>query len=337
MTFRDREKQRYAGIKHRLFSPAACEPGAYNGRLRDFCLAAGHSAENLFAAFRDDAIAYFRERGISWHDGLATKAGASDLPSNHLCCSQCACVNSMWPLTRDAHTLACVFGPFLPGIECVLPIYCDGPLSADGRRPFMAFEWIGTRNYLCEVGNRRRGANATSADFAFRFRRRDGAVQLVLGQWKYTEYYTTKAPSQINQTQLRVYREAFEHWKAGQPGLPRYEAFFVEPFYQLMRLTLLAQQMERACASEQGEMGADIVSVVLVVPEANREYAESFTAPALREYGNTVPAAWTRIASEKRLAVIPTESLLETIDRVAPSNLRPWSDYLMLRYGWWQP
>ncbi|MBU0492956.1 MAG: hypothetical protein KKA73_31140 [Chloroflexi bacterium] len=337
MTFRDNEKKRYQTLKPRLFSPAANEPGTYNHIPRDFCLADDHAAENLHASFREDAIAYFSQRGISWHDGSPDERGhARGLPSNHLCCSQCACVNALWPLTRQPHALANVFRPFFPDLAEALPFAADDPLP-DGTQPLLAFEWIGQvgTNYLGEVGHRSRGANATSADFAFRFRRYDGRIQLVLGEWKYTEHYHIHEPNP-KPTQLRVYRDAFERWQAQQPDLPEYHLLFVEPFYQLMRLTLLAQAMEQARIDGAGEMGTDVVSALVVAPRANRDYTERFTVPAFARYGRTVGAAWAHLAPPGRFAYLPTESLLTVIDQVAPEPLGGWRDYLLTRYGWWR-
>ena len=335
MTFRDTEKKRYETLKLNLFSPEACKPGTYRKIPRSFCLADDHSAENLYASFREEAITYFRERHITWHDGLPDRYGnGRGLPSNHLCCSQSACVNCLWPLTRQPDVLTQVFRPFFPALAEALPFEADEPLS-DGTKPFLAFEWIGTQNYLGEVGNRSRGANATSADFAFRFRRYDGRIQLVLGEWKYTEYYPRKEPNP-NSTQLRVYRNAFDHWKTLRPELSDYRAFFVEPFYQLMRLTLLAQAMEQARLDGEGEMEADIVSVIVVVPKANRDYTERFTVPVFARYGRTVGSAWAYLAPADRFTSIAAESLLTVIEQVTPEPLHAWSDYLITRYGWWR-
>jgi hypothetical protein len=335
MTLRDTEKQRYETLKPHLFSKEAHSPGRYRRRPYAFCLADGHSAENLYSGFREDAIAYFRDRKISWHDGWPDAYGnGRGLPSNHLCCSQSACVNCLWPLAHHPNLLARVFRPFFPDLAEALPFAADA-LLPDGRRPFLAFEWIGTRNYLGEVGNRARGANATSADFAFRFRRYDGRVQLVLGEWKYTEHYSEREPNP-GPTRLRIYRDAFERWKEREPELPDYRSFFVEPFYQLMRLTLLAQEMERACLAGEGEMDAQVVSVIVVVPKANQDYTQQFTSPVFAQYGRTIGAAWTHLAPADRFLSLATESLLTVIEQVAPQALRPWSDYLLTRYGWWR-
>ncbi len=325
-SFRDMEKQRYAKIKADLVSLDAVQPGMYKGKPRAFCLPAAHAEENLHPLIHTDAIPYFADRHIRWHDGIG------EAPSNHLCSSQVACVNTLWPLTTNPDLLARVFHPFLPHIQDVLPFDADGHLP-NGNVPFLAFEWIGTQNYLGERSWGTRGANATSADFAFCFRRTDGRTQLVLGEWKYTERYSKQLPSPeaLNATRLSTYREAFARWQAQQPDLPPYEGFFVEPFYQLLRLTLQAQEMERL-----GELAADIVSVVHVAPRANQDFSHNITSLALRQYGSTVSEAWSGIAPRDRFVPIQTEHLLTAIEQVAPGTLEPWSRYLLQRYGWWR-
>ena len=85
----------------------------------------------------------------------------------------------------------------------------------------VAFEWIGERNYLGELrrgevapdDGRIRGANFTSLDFCVRFRRSDGRIQLVAGEWKYTEYYAKGVDLRYSRSRSRtdrldhIYRE----------------------------------------------------------------------------------------------------------------------------------
>ena len=135
-TFLDQEKQRQVANKDRLFSPEACRDGAFRTGRYPFCLHEDQAGENLHIALRDDAITYARDRGIPWHSGQGGK------PSNHLCSSQVACVNTLFPLTRHPAFLAAVFRPFLPQIAEILPFTADGQLP-DGQVPHLAFEWIG--------------------------------------------------------------------------------------------------------------------------------------------------------------------------------------------------
>ncbi len=341
MSFLDSEKQRQAKIRRKLFSPVAQIRGRIRDTEQEYALHDSQSHENLYRDFRDTAITYFRERQIPWHMATHNEDTGESLPSNHLCSSQVMCVNTLWPFVNDPELLRKVLGIYYPEMAEALEMTADGP-AMDGKLPFLSFEWIGEQNYLGEVGDRfrkggerQRGALATSADFAFRFRRNDGRIQLVLGEWKYTESYVMKAPDE-NATRQRVYSEAFEKWSQVCPNLPAYEHFFVEPFYQLMRMTLLAREMEYSKAKGEGEMDADIVTVLLVAPQANQDYHSRITSAGLAGYGRTVPEVWTNIVETGRFQYIPSESLLMAISAVGDEQYVRWSEYLLTRYGWWR-
>lgn len=332
-TFRDREKLRYERQKAELFSAEACAPGTYKKHLRPFCLADGYSQENLYTGHREQAIVYFQQRGIPWHDGIRSEGIHN--PSNHLCCSQSACVNALWPLTTEPVLLADAFRPFLPQIVKALPFDADSHLP-DGHHPYLAFEWIGTKNYLGERGSRLRGAMSTSADFAFRYQRDDGQIGLVLGEWKYTEDYRFAQPKSKKTlvNQQTIYAPHYNTWRVERPDLPPYSEFFVEPFYQLMRLTLLARAMEQAHKHDgTGEMEADHVTVVHIAPRANDEFASSVQSDTLKGLGGTPSAIWAYV-EPKHFVSIASEDLLRSLNDSAPTHLHDWGDYLLRRYGW---
>lgn len=343
-TFRDREKERYKRLKAGLFSSAAQKDGTYRGRSRNFCLADDRSAENLHITIREPAIEYFKVRNIPWHDGLKGRR----LPSNHLCCSQSCCINFLFPMATDSELIANVFRCFYPDLVEPLPIDKDLPLSG-GFFPYMTFEWIGSKNadgkyidYLTEHRNKRgqptRGANYTSADFTFRFARRDGKTHLVLGEWKYTEYYGSKdlgTPTDTDrkpEVRKRTYWPSFNRengvFKVREENL--YSALFFEPFYQLMRLQLLAQEMEL-----NHEMGADIVSVLHISPQVNREFRDIINSPGLanRFLNKGVMEVWRGLVSEDKFMSISVEDVLNGIVH-AGAGEQDWIAYLVKRYGW---
>lgn len=340
MTFRDREKARYADIKPSLFSEAAQSWGTYNGLPRPFCLANSHARENLYGSIREEGLRYFRERGIPWHDGLEHRC----VPSNHLCCSQSCCVNFLFPLVARPHILAQVFRHIYPDLEEPLPVTADRPLP-DGTSPFVAFEWIGSRDYLGEHegrrGSRTRGANYTSADFVFRFRQRDGRVHIILGEWKYTEeagstdYGAPKSPTDRKpDVRKRTYRHAFRRkdgvFKNQDQAL--YDSLFVGPFYQFMRLQLLAQEMEVG-----REMDADVVTVLVVCPEANREFRRvRFASPLLQCISSEQDTfgIWRALVPTDKFRPIATETLSRILALESVSEDPSWVDYLRLRYAW---
>ena len=332
MKFRDREKQRYLEIKPILFSAQAQSYGNYNDKPRSFCLADDCASENIFADFRTAAIRYFDARKITWHDGLEK----ARIPSNHLCCSQSCCVNFFFQMANDRALLEDVLRIFYPDLVEALPIYCDDPLP-DGSFPYVAFEWIGSLDFLQESkrkdAKRTRGKNFTSADFVFRFRRADGRVQLVLGEWKYTEEYgvSDKGIPARKANYIRAFNRRGGAF--AELGDDFYSALFYEPFYQLMRLQLMAQEME---SGEFGlEMDAEVVSVLHISPNVNSEFRNRTTSPYLKRRfkGQGPIEIWEDLDLAGRFLSIGVEDLMDAIVECDSAETR-WTEYLTTRYSW---
>lgn len=329
MTFGDREKRRLGPLKRRLFSERACRSGMYRGRRREFCLHEDFGAENLEAGIRDAALAYFEDREIPWHDGKGNG------PSNHLCCSQSCCVNFWFPFVKAPDQLGAVLRGFGYDVEEMLAIDGDCHLR-DGSRPFVAFEWIGQRNYLAELlrgevapdEGRTRGASFTSLDFCFRFRRSDGRTQIVGGEWKYTE--RSKGGdlrySRSKTDRLDIYREHLVKPDCQIRGGMPFQSLFFDPFYQLMRQQLLCTAMER-----NREMEADVVTLLHVAPRANRELMRRVTSEALEGVGSDIHAVWDALTLPGRFKGAATEDLLPLVCANAPTTRT--GEYLKLRYG----
>jgi hypothetical protein len=340
MTFRDREKARQIPLKKRLFSAPACRVGKYRGKTAyPFCLDAGFSSENLHETIRSGALQYFSERDIVWNDGFTTTK-SNDRPSNHLTCSQSLCVNTWFPYVSDPKRLRDVLFAMGYPAEEVLPVTGDRPL-ADGSYPFVAFEWIGKKNYLAELAHgkvaaddqRSRGQGFTSADFVIQFRRIDGRIHIVLGEWKYTESYSggrkRLSDSKAQTDRLgKIYDRLLSAADSPLHLLPPTQlgSLFFDPFDQMMRLQLLAHEMEKA-----REMDADIVTVLHVAPRGNRELMDRITSRDLRRYGTTIHTVWSNITECGKFKGYTVEDLLSIAMRHAPS--RPWAEWMGLRYG----
>jgi len=88
----------------------------------------------------------------------------------------------------------------------MLPVE-DGP---DGEAWFVGFEWTGRANYLNEwadgASSATRGANATSADAVVRFER-EGEIETLLIEWKYTEKYGAPLNADGNPTRVLRYSD----------------------------------------------------------------------------------------------------------------------------------
>lgn len=336
MTFRDREKERLIPLKPELFSAEACMDGEYNGTRYPFCLHEKFSDENIHPSIREDAIGYFSNRGISWHDGIAGEDGIR-LPSNHLCCSQSCCVNFLFPFAQSPEDLKQVLLELGYHVNEVLPISLDLPTEGGGHS-YVGFEWIGEKNYLHELSggrpaahdSRTRGSHFTSADFIIRFRQIDGRVRIILGEWKYTEFYpmeNDKRFSASDTDRLKIYGPFLEK-ASSQLKLNSISSgsLFFDPFDQLMRQQLLASEMEAA-----REMGADAVSLLHIAPAQNHDLIDRITSPELANYGDTIHEVWGNITVEDRFKGVHQEDFLEVVSVHAPGDA--WRDYMNLRYG----
>ncbi len=335
--FRDREKTRQTVLKtdRALFSEGAQEKGNYGTKYYPFCLGGSVPGENLYIGIREPAIEYFRDRGIPWHKGEQGQV-SQDLPSRHLCCSQSMCVNALFPLRDDPKTLATLLTKLGYPIRQPLPFNpSEGKFGEPG---YVAFEWIGLRNYLCERSkgsiapdlSRARGAGFTSADFAIRFERKDGQIQIILGEWKYTECYAEKSIQNSDSGTDRldlIYknpltsRDSPIKWNG--PGMA---ALFFDPFDQMMRLQLLARAMER-----NGELGATIVTVLHAAPSANHELMLHVTSPPLKTAGRDIHEVWAALVGLELFKGVHTEGIIGILTEQAVQ--REWADYLRVRYG----
>jgi hypothetical protein len=93
-------------------------------------------------------------------------------------------------------------------------------------------------------------------------------VQIVLVEWRYTERYSSKNIrfSGRKTDRLSIYEPHLSRADSSFAGSPASaEDLFFDPFDQFMRLHLLAAAMER-----EGEMDVEVVTVLHLVPGANR-------------------------------------------------------------------
>lgn len=262
----------------RAASPYVDKDGRAAGAPLPFCLPVARADHNLLPEVREPALALFRTLGIPWHAGIGRG------PTNHLLSSQVQCVNALGQMVRDPSRIVQALGDLL-GIDEVLQI-------EPGR--YLTFEYIGPADYFGEApnGRRVRGARCTSVDAAFLHRARDGVIELVLVEWKYTESYRARTPDPAKDAERRRrYGTALSAVDGPVRGdLLVFELLLDEPFYQLVRQQLLADALERHAAE-----GASRVRVVHVLPPENEQYQQSLTRPEHRALGSSVSQAWQRL------------------------------------------
>jgi len=321
-TFLERERTSQTVFKQSspYISESARADGFYLGKSRTFCLPTEYAEQNLFPEIQSPALAYFATHKIKWHQG------ENDKPNNHMCSSQVCCVNFLFPFSKNPEALAHVLRPIFP-IQAMLPI-------ENGQ--YVAFEWIGEKDYLCEKGAhsgpRTRGANCTSADSAVMFQRTDGRKQIVLIEWKYTESYgeSSLKISKSGRNRTSIYNHLFiDDCPIKKDLLPSFESLFYEPFYQFMRQQFLADKMEKA-----HELGADIVSVLHIAPAHNYDFRK-ITSPDLQELGDSATQVWKSLVKNPDSFIsIYTEQLFGNLSLKELPEMNTWVEYIQARYTW---
>ena len=180
---------------------------------------------------------------------------------------------------------------------------------------------------------RTRGANFTSADFSIRYLDSNDRIVIIIGEWKYTESYGkeykrfSKSKSKTDRYS-KVYAKFLNQPNCNIkiPNAATYDDLFYDPIDQLMRLQLLAQEMEY-----NKEMNADLVDVLLIVPEKNREFIDNVHSNNLKNIlGNNILNVWSGIVQNNKFKYVYSEDLLRNI--ISVINDKKISEYLSLRY-----
>ena len=213
------------------------------------------------------ALARFHQYGIVWHDGTPGAGLKGDTgPTTNLLSSQVQCVNSLLSLEQQPELLLKRLQTIEPSARTLVPIRHANHPEPEG---FVAFEWIGQKNYLGERvrGKRVRGAMVTSADALIVVERSDGRRTGILVEWKFTETATPIRPESERGTDRRViyraqYQAASSPFVTNRPSIDAY--FHLDTHYQLLRQSLLAHGMLQA-----GEHGIDRMIVLYLAPAAN--------------------------------------------------------------------
>lgn len=101
-------------------------------------------------------------------------------------------------------------------------------------------------------------------------------------------------------------------------------ALYFEPFYQMMRQTLLGWQI-----SKQGDHGCTSYRHVHVVPEQNAEFHRNITAPLLK--GANVTNAWLAVLKRPDfyISTTPANFMLPLLKE---RDTKALTDYLKWRY-----
>lgn len=309
--------------------------GAKSGKFfmtknRDFVLL--DSQKNIFAPIYKDVIEYFRNNDISWWGGKN--------PTGHVLSSQIACINHLFQIRNDKSAVMTVLKNVSSDFEDVFQINTDTDLPA-----YIQFEAVSDNDYLNE-GQPTRGTNCTSIDALIYAKHKNGKKWLIPIEWKYTEYYNNadksiedsnrKSPNyrKGNEAKGKERLERYCYHKNGSlidssgylKKMPVYRnsVYFFEPFYQLMRQTLWAEQMIKNKNKET--LKADNFVHLHIIPEKNSDLLKK----VYKCYGLDMEKTWRKlIKDQSKYLILSPESFLKGIDSKKYKDLLV---YLKTRY-----
>lgn len=239
-TYAEREKERQAGLiqaKDEVFYGAE-GGGLYDGKKSHEYILKDAKC-NFYAPIQAAACEYFAENGIKWWGGDGRQ------PTGDTVSSQVACLNHLFALRKDKDAVLDLVNGIRGEYEEVLPLACD----KEGG--YIAFEVVSDKDHLNEQGHTR-GEYCTSVDALLLAKRQDGKRILFRIEWKYTESYgnvdrsteVTKDGHDRGKVRLLRYTELINASRQLKT-LESYvgSVYYREPFYQMMRQTLWADQM----------------------------------------------------------------------------------------------
>lgn len=300
------------------------EKGLRHGHL----LAHGSEHENLYPGLRGEngALSFFADRKVKWHRSHRsgdTPGGQG--PTRNLASSQVACVNFLLPLRGIPGALTAVARAIDDDVEDIVPI------THEGRESPVEIEWIGLGHPLERDGPRTRGANVTSVD-AFMVVATSTGRRAYLMEWKYVEEYRVgddKGKGKSGETRRCRYEPLYDAGHSSFNGRIPMDDLLYEPFYQIMRLRLLADRM-----AKDKELGVSYAKVVVVVPKGNAAYRETITSPGLPDFGTVDEVVKAALKNPDRaFATISPEELLFAVERECGDSTSRWATYQRERYG----
>ncbi len=298
--------------------------GLYFNIPRQFVLK--EPTRNIFPAFRQQAISYFQENKIGFWRSGEKRPPKVNLPSGHMLSSQVSCVNHLFALYSSETMATAVLHGLDDSIVRAIRFFKD-PNDCG----FVSFEVIGLENYLRERSHTR-GANSTSIDAAMIGENKLGQRKIFLFEWKYVEEYRgqpSKLKGNSGNTRKSTYMPLLQaqdcplNFDFDNPNFLR--GLFYEPFYQMARQALLANEMVKNL-----DFGAKDYLHIHVIPNSNSELKDFNTSRNVFP-GKDLHSAWGLIlkANEKYKAIDPRE-LLNPV--VGFPEAKAIIDYLEKRY-----
>lgn len=213
---------------------------------------------NLWGGIRDDAITYFEKNDIEWHKDANGEPKKG--PEGHLLSSNIACVNHLFYLRQRKNLVTLV----LKNIDRRI---VNANIIDDGYVEFEIMEGKNNKNPLNEKSSeRKRGSKSTSIDALMVGEKDDGKNILFLIEWKYTEPATEEYKFISKNDYHKNYLDLLQEQNCPINSRENVKGLFFEPYYQLMRQTLLGWKMV-----ESAEYNCNEYIHLHIIPHGNKE------------------------------------------------------------------
>lgn len=331
---RDHHEMLLNDLHNIVFPDDVTGGGWYKGRSRSFCIARGKEEYNLYQGIRNEVKEFFKTEQIAFW-------GEQNNVSNHVLSSQVACLNHLFAVRKDksmTHEIAkSITGR--TDISEMLRLECD-------KNPqYISFEVVSAADHLNEKCSSR-GKYCTSIDAAMLALLNDGTKLLIMIEWKYTESYARNdksveldpnkpmQPEARGIERLKRYSDLITKSKflksCSDYSLSPYRnsIYFQEPYYQLMRQTLWAEQMINNKSSEN--IKADSFVHIHVVPSQNKELLNNGFSGKNEEDG--MKKSWeNQLLDRSVYRLVDPQLIVETIAK--DDKYGELVRYLRERYG----
>ncbi|MDR1073410.1 MAG: hypothetical protein LBL45_07025 [Treponema sp.] len=291
--------------------------GKFGSHEYDFVLVDGKN--NLFPPLLDEndvsikkntVIKYFAENNVAWWRG--------DEPTGHILSSQVACLNHLFYLRHDKDAVMQLLSSFSNDFVDVIEIETD-------KEPYgyIQFEAVSVGNNLNE-GIPTRGTNCTSVDAFIYAKHKNDEKWIIPIEWKYTEEYNSEDKSSGKSGAIRLERYIALINKSQQVNPEYWQWFFYEPFYQLMRQTLWAEQIIQKKTDEK--IKADNYMHLHIIPNENKDLLNRMYSCSKMNMEDT----WRKcIVNQDKYKIISPQDFLKNVSGEKYNELKK---YLSVRY-----
>lgn len=268
---------------------------------------------NIMESVRYEAEKYFTDNKIPFWNTGETRPRGINKPSGHMLSSQVACINHLLFFRQKEEIATAILKSVDANVKAALRLENDKTDTG-----FVSLEVIGKENYLKEKSHTR-GAHSTSVDAVMLADMQDGSRKLFFIEWKYVEEYRGKQSKFVEEggerrkaTYLPLLQNENCPIKIAELNDRFIEGIFYEPFYQLLRQTLLAHEMTKA-----KNFGATDYIHLHLIPSANKELKLVNPSRGILQ-GATLQETWTNLLkSPNKYRAIDPKDFLEPASHFA--------------------